>query len=243
MGSPYFYLEFLLSWLDLLKEAGYRNPSIFVLEYTLVPDSRFPKQIEEAIAGYEHVLATVGDPGRVCVSGDSAGGTIILSLLLHLANMDRYRDMMDTVGELRLAKPALAVLISPWVTLVSDRHYNTKSDYLNAGRLHTYARGYSGDSILSDDPLLSPGRCRDVSWWYRSCPPQGLFVEYGNEEVFAPEIKDLVRFWKRNGINVSDQGQFGGIHAWTVASLFLSSESNRRLKGLKGLVQKIRDSI
>ncbi|KAI3336463.1 Alpha/Beta hydrolase protein [Xylariaceae sp. AK1471] len=243
MGSSYFYLEFLLSWLDLLKKAGYDNPSIFALEYTLVPDNSFPKQIEEAIAGYEHVLLTVGDSRRVCVSGDSAGATIILSLLLHLANMDRHVDMIDRVAKWRLAKPTLAVLISPWVTLVSDRHHNTRSDYLDTRHLHIYAQEYSGDGTSSDDPLLSPGRCRDVSWWYRACPPQGLFVAYGNEEVFAPDIEDLVWFWRRNGINVSGQGQYGGIHAWPIASLFLSSEPNRRLEGLKALVQKIKETI
>lgn len=113
MGSSYFYLEFLLSWLDLLKKAGYENPSIFALEYTLVPDDSFPKQLEEAIAGYEHVLSMVGDPGKVCVSGDSAGATIIISLLLHLANMDRHADMMDGTAKWHLAKPASLFLYPP----------------------------------------------------------------------------------------------------------------------------------
>ncbi|KAI0858937.1 Alpha/Beta hydrolase protein [Xylaria cubensis] len=223
MGSSYFYLEFLLAWLDLLKKAGYENPSIFALEYTLVPDKSFPRQLEEAIAGYEHVLSTMGDPGKVCVSGDSAGATIMVSLLLHLANIDRHVDMMDGTGKWRLAKPALAVLISPWVTLVSERHYNTKSDYLDASRLHLYAE-------------------EDISWWHRACPPRGLFVEYGNEEVFAPEIGELVQFLKTGGVDITSRGQFGGIHAWPVASLFLS-ESNKRLEGLKALVRDIRDNI
>ncbi|KAI0544595.1 Alpha/Beta hydrolase protein [Xylaria curta] len=242
MGSSYFYLEFLLAWLDLLKNAGYENPSIFALEYTLVPDKSFPKQLEEAIAGYEHVLSTVGDPGKVCVSGDSAGAAIMLSLLLHLANIDCHVDMMDGTGKWRLAKPALAVLVSPWVTLVSERHYNTKSDYLDASRLHIYAKEYAGDDLSSNDCLLSPGRCRDISWWHRACPPRGLFVEYGNEEVFAPDIRELVQFLKTGGVDITSRGELGGIHAWPVASLFLS-ESNKRLKGLKALVRDIRDNI
>jgi acetyl esterase/lipase len=243
MGSAYFYLEFLLSWLNLLKQAGYKNPSIFALEYTLVPDGSFPKQLEEAIAGYEHVLSKVGDPGKVCVSGDSAGATIILSLLLHLANMSRHADVMDEVAKWHLPKPALAVLISPWVTLVSDRHSNTRSDYLDTKRLHIYSQEYSGKYISSHDRLLSPGQCRDISWWRRACPPSGLFMEYGNEEVFAREIEDLVQFWKRNGIKVTGHGEYGGIHAWPVASLFLSSQSNTRLRGVNTLVQEIRENI
>ncbi|KAI0194172.1 cation efflux family-domain-containing protein [Astrocystis sublimbata] len=242
MGSSYFYLEFLLSWLELLKKAGYANPSIFALEYTLVPDASFPKQLEEAIAGYEHVLSTVGDPAKVCVSGDSAGATIMVSLLLHLANMNRHADTLDGTGKWRLAKPALAVMISPWVTLVSDRHSNTKSDYLDARRLHIYAEDYAGKNVPSDDCLLSPGRCKDISWWQRACPSGGIFVEYGDEEVFAADIRELARFLKENGVRITSRGQFGGIHAWPVASLFLS-QSDKRLNGLKRVVQEIKDNI
>lgn len=73
MGSTYFYLEFLLSWLSLLKVSGYRNPAIFSIEYTLVPDSSFPTQLDEMVAGYEHVVEMACDPSIVCVAGDSAG--------------------------------------------------------------------------------------------------------------------------------------------------------------------------
>ncbi|KAJ8125329.1 hypothetical protein O1611_g8310 [Lasiodiplodia mahajangana] len=242
MGSSHFYMEFLLSWLELLKKAGYANPSIFALDYSLVPDGRFPKQLEEAIAGYEHVLSTVGDPGRVCVSGDSAGATIILSLLLYLANNGRRLDLVDGIEKRGLKKPALAVLVSPWVTLVSDRHHNTRSDYLDIRRLHLYADEYTRDAASLKDYIASPGQCRDISWWRKACPPRGLFVAYGNEEVFAPEIGELVQIWKKGGIKVTSRGEVGGIHAWPVASLFLS-ESNKRLEGLKALVEEIRDNI
>jgi len=45
LGSSHFYLEFLITMLDLLKEAGYRAPAIFSLEYTLVPDQAYPVQV------------------------------------------------------------------------------------------------------------------------------------------------------------------------------------------------------
>ncbi|GAW26531.1 putative alpha beta-hydrolase [Rosellinia necatrix] len=242
MGSSYFYLEFLFAWLDLLKKAGYNNPSIFALEYTLVPDGSFPKQLEEATAGYEHVLSMVGEPGRVCISGDSAGATIVLSLLLHLANMDHRVDKVNGAGKRWLRKPALAVLISPWVTLASDRYRNTESDYLDAGQLHTYAKQYAGDVVLANNHLLSPGLCRDILMWQQACPSQGILIAYGHEEVFAPDIEALVQFWKKGGMEITSRGELGGIHAWPVVSLFLS-ESNRRLEGLNVLVQGIRANI
>src|SRR3569833_3354868 len=93
MGSTWFYLEFLLSWLHLLRCSGYKNPAIFALEYTLVPDGVFPTQLVEALHGYEHVLSFARDPAKVVVSGDSAGAAIVLSLLLYLSQRARKPDV------------------------------------------------------------------------------------------------------------------------------------------------------
>ena len=81
MGSSYFYLEFLLAWVTILREAGYRNPALFALEYTLVPEATFPQQLNEAKTGYEHVLSLVKTSTQICVGGDSAGATIIIIIL------------------------------------------------------------------------------------------------------------------------------------------------------------------
>ena len=62
MGSSYFYLEFLMAWIDLLKDSGYKNPAIFALEYDLVPDAQFPTQLEQAMAGYDYVCSITQDP-------------------------------------------------------------------------------------------------------------------------------------------------------------------------------------
>ncbi|KAL7626226.1 hypothetical protein AAE478_002996 [Parahypoxylon ruwenzoriense] len=246
MGSGYFYLEFLLTWLSLLGKSGhgYGNPAVFALEYTLVPGGSFPTQLEEAIAGYEHVLSTVRDPHKICVSGDSAGATIVLGLLLHLANISSHFEKMDGTGAWRLTKPAMAVLISPWVTLISNSHRNTTSDYLDVENLHRYARQYAaGGKISMDDPLLSPGNCRDISWWKRAAPSKGIYMTYGTQEIFAPEIEDLVNFLGENDVKVQSREEKGGIHAWPVAGLFLSSSPWDRQEGLRALVQEIRDNI
>ena len=243
MGSWHFYLEFLLTWLSLLGESGYRNPAIFALEYTLVPDACFPTQLQEAIASYEHVLARVGDPGKICVSGDSAGASIMLSLLLHLSHVSRHSEKMNELGTWQLPKPGMAAFISPWVTLVSDKHRNTRSDYLDADNLHAYGHQYCGGKVAIDDPLISPGNCRDVSWWRRACPSKGIHVAYGAEEVFASDIQDFVKFLDGNHIKVSSRREAGGIHAWPVACLFLSTSPEERQKGLRDLIMHIREKI
>jgi acetyl esterase/lipase len=225
MGSSYFYLEFLMTWLLVLVNAEYKNPAIFALEYTLVPDASYPTQIKEALASYDYVLGIVKDPSIICVSGDSAGAILVLSFLLH------------HVGR----KPALALLISPWVTLVSRSDVQTQSDYLDMAQLRQYGRQFAGDAIDVDDPLVSPGRCKDSFWWKRASPAKGIFVTYGAEEVLTPEIEDLVNVLERANVEIETRKERGGIHAWPVASLFLSDGENERLSGLRTMTQKVRE--
>lgn len=225
MGSPYFYLEFLLTWLSLLKQAGYRNPAVFGLDYTLVPDSSFPTQLAEMVSGYEHVLGMAGsDPSIVCVAGDSAGGTLTLSLLLHLAHpvsASKGRHLPE--DSRHLEKPGMAVLISPWPTLQSALYQNNRSDFLDVPALHLYAAQYAGRVDLLDDPVASPGNCTKLAWLKEASPTKGLHIVYGKEEVFAPEIEQFVQRMDKAGTLVTSQGEKGGNHAWPVASLFLSS--------------------
>ncbi|KAG0647643.1 Meiotically up-regulated [Hyphodiscus hymeniophilus] len=242
MGSSYFYLEFLLAWLTLLKRVGYRNPAILALEYTLVPDQSYPVQLQQAIAGYKHALAITKDSSKICVSGDSAGGTLILSLLLHLANSSSELNGSSLAAAQSMV-PAMAVLISPWTTLVSSKDRNTPSDYLDVTNLHHYAHQYARNKISIHDPLISPGKCKDVSWWRQASPSKGFFITYGAEEVFAPEIRDLVATLEKAGLKVEAQDQKDGIHAWPVAALFLSSTREERQKGLKSIVERIRERM
>jgi acetyl esterase/lipase len=239
MGSSYFYLEYLLTWLSVLGSAGYKNPAIFALEYTLVPDASFPTQVDETLQAYEHVLAVAQDPSIVCVSGDSAGATLILCLLLRLGDNRANRDGKKLLPP----KPALAVLISPWATLVSTRHKNTASDYLDVQQLRRYGTHFAGNRIPSTDPLVSPGCCKDILWWKRSSPTQGIIITYGTEEVLAPEIESLIDTLREAQVTVKSNAEIGGIHAWPVASLFLSSSREDRLDGLLTITNEIRQRI
>ena len=233
MGSCYFYLEFLLAWVSLLKEGGYRNPAMFSLEYTLVPDAVYPTQLKETVTGYDYVSSIVGDPSRICVSGDSAGATLILSLLLHIAKQPGYENR----------RPGYAALISPWTTLFSTQNRNTASDYLDANQLHMYGRQYAGSEENLDDPLASPGVCKDGTWWAKASPSKGYCILYGSEEVFGPELRDLVSLWRKSGCAVSVREEPGGIHAWPVASLFLCDTQAERQKGLRDIVKMVKKAI
>ncbi|KAI5239992.1 Arylacetamide deacetylase-like protein [Aureobasidium subglaciale] len=234
MGSSFFYLEFLLAWVGILKESGYSNPALFALEYTLVPDSTYPSQVHETLSGYEYVLSKISDSSRIVVSGDSAGATLMLSLLLYMSQEPKLRTQL----------PGLGIMISPWTVIVSPKNKDTPSDYLNASSLHLYGSQYIGSKASASDSLVSPGKCRDKEWWKRASPSKGWFFVYGAEEVFAPETVDLVNFLKdevKTEVGVHEEK--GWIHAWPVVKLFLCDGQKERQSGLRSMTKVIQSRL
>jgi acetyl esterase/lipase len=225
MGSSYFYMEFLLAWVTLLKRQGFENPALFALEYTLVPDAVYPKQIQECYFSYQHVLSIVEDPSKICVSGDSAGATLILSLLLYLSD-----------SELGDQLPGHACMISPWVSIISENNRNTPSDFLDASSLRLYGSQYIGTKVPIDDPLVSPGHCKDPRRWAQASPSKGWSFLFGSEEVLGPETRSLIEVLKKSGQEVDVHEEEGQIHAWPVALLYLGETRDERLHGLGDIV-------
>jgi acetyl esterase/lipase len=225
MGSAYFYLEFLIAWVAMLKAKGFRYPAIFALEYSLVPDETWPQQFNETRASYRFLCDYLGDGSRICVSGDSAGATLILSLLL----------WNEKAGE-HVPRPGLAVLLSPWTHLVSELNQNTQSDYLDADSLHLYASQYAGRASV-DDVVVSPGQTR--TGWHLSAPVNGYHIIFGAEEVFAPGIREMVKSMKRSGASVETAQEDAAIHAWPVVNLFLANSPKDRLRGLRQMTEVV----
>jgi acetyl esterase/lipase len=230
MGSSYFYLEFLMAWVTRLQDKGYKNPACFALEYTLVPDAKWPTQFNETRAGYTFLRESFGDgsAAKICVSGDSAGGTLILSMLLQPGALGQEPQFAA------LERPGLAVLLSPWTHLVSDLNQNTPSDYLDRNSLHLYARQYAGTGAQNDE-VMSPGL--SISRWKHASPTEGYRIIYGSEEVFAPGIQDTIDSIRKDGAVVKAQKLDAGIHAWPVVNLFLGETREERLQGLDLMVE------
>ncbi|EHY56400.1 hypothetical protein ABEF92_006644 [Exophiala dermatitidis] len=225
MGSAYFYLEFLMAWATRLKQSGFRNPAVFALEYTLVPDAQWPTQFKETVAGYNFLCETFGEgsAAKISVSGDSAGATLVLSMLLHLEGDEQNPNNQ------RLSRPTLAILLSPWTHLVSELNRNTASDYLDKDSLHLYARQYAGGAATTDN-LISPGL--STSGWKKASPLEGYCIVYGAEEVFSPAIDETIAHMENEGATVKAYRQEAGIHAWPVVNLFLGDSREERLYGL-----------
>lgn len=92
--------------------AKFAQAQVLAIHYRRVPEHPFPAQIEDAVAGFKHLVRAGFKPEHIAVAGDSAGGT--LSLLVTKA-----LEMEGVAGPrcLVMMSPAFnAALNSPSVT-------------------------------------------------------------------------------------------------------------------------------
>ncbi|SPO02854.1 uncharacterized protein DNG_05531 [Cephalotrichum gorgonifer] len=168
MGSTHFYLEFLISFHSLLGRY-FNNPAIFAIEYSLAPGTQYPRQPAEVLNGYAHALSVAKSASRVCVMGDSAGGSLGLTLLSDISKAAKPSDT-------RSQRPAYMVLISPWMTLVSDNHHTSTEDYLSVSSLHKFARLYAPDKAGSGVVESASASVAMRLGWKSFSPQYGYFI-------------------------------------------------------------------
>jgi acetyl esterase/lipase len=118
--------------------------SIFSLDYTLAPRASFPKQVEETAAAYEYLVNTLKiDPSKLVLMGESAGAHLALSFLtnLHLQSINHPVALPQKPSSL-LPKPAMAILVSPWIDLLTSNPRAKeleKRDFLSKSTLDLYS--------------------------------------------------------------------------------------------------------
>jgi len=229
MGSPSFNLEYLMALHSMLRKA-FKNPAVFAIEYTLVPTTQYPTQPHEVLNGYAQVLHVAKSKDIICLMGDSAGGTLALTLLRDLKTQQaKHLDILDQL-------PALVILISPWVTLVSDNHQESASDYVSVSRLHQFAQLYAPDKMRGGVlDKASPASMIHHNWKAHT-PKFGYIVWQGEDEVLAKDISAMVHHLMELGVPIHVEKRPAGsrsLHVWPIISFFLGGNQERRLEEMR----------
>lgn len=144
--------------------------------------TRFPAAVQDALTYYSYVVSLGVHPKNIILSGDSAGGNIVLALMRHLESI----QLSDSPG---LPLPGGAVVFSPWVEVTPNagQDYkvcrNATSDILDPDFLQWGAESYLGTSGSSKEtaaytsPLNHP---------FRTSIP--LYIHAGGAEAFCQSI-------------------------------------------------------
>ncbi|KUI53122.1 hypothetical protein VP1G_00379 [Cytospora mali] len=102
-GGAYFFGSVDMHRYQMQRHARKLKARVFAPDYRLSPQFPFPCGLQDCLAAYLYLL-TVQEPNTIILAGDSAGGGMVLSMLV-------------TLRDQGIPLPAGAVLISPWCDL------------------------------------------------------------------------------------------------------------------------------
>ena len=182
--------------------------SFFGLEYSLAPETKFPAQVEEVVAGYKYLLDDQKiDASKIAVLGNSAGGHLALCLI---ASLHGYQ----------LPKPGKGLFLkSPWIDLECSKRAryedNKYTDYVSLSALVKSSKDLLGKATGKDaiefvdfTQPLSGG----ISW--KDVMPNRVWLSAGSHELLLHDIEEFSRCLEKDGVNAEFEVEPGGVHSW-----------------------------
>ena len=172
---------------------------MWIPDYRLAPEHPFPAALEDARRCYFWLIEHRNiNTSNLVVMGDSAGGNLMLSLLISL------RDKEEPM-------PASGVGISPWTDLLNrgeSFQENKPFDYLNKEQADRMARNYAGQKSRTE-PLISP-----VEADLKGLPP--LYLQAGESECLHDMIERFVQKARESGVEVTFDTWEEMVHVFTL---------------------------
>jgi acetyl esterase len=175
---------------SLVQRLSQRSGAVAVsVDYRLTPEHRFPAPVDDAYAAvkwaHDHAAAIGGDPSRLAVGGDSAGGNLAA--------------VVTQLARERGPRLAFQLLIYPAVgfTRDSESMQMFSHGYLfGVAEMQMAVDQYISDPSQLSDPRLFPLLARDFS----HLPP--AFVISCGYEIMRDDIEEYARRLRAAGVPV-----------------------------------------
>jgi acetyl esterase/lipase len=157
---------------------------VLLPEYRLAPEHPFPAALEDAVRAFVALVDGGRPPEQIAVAGDSAGGGLVMSMLL-------------TLRDRGLPQPATATLLCPWIDLTGRTQRPPRDAPLvfSPTEAQRFAGIYTGGHPL-DDPVLTPLET-DLS----GLPP--LLVQAATGDSVLEEAQRLVEHARACGVEAA----------------------------------------
>ncbi len=186
--------------------------------YRLAPEHKFPAALEDIANVYRELLAQGYQGQDIVMAGDSAGGGILLSTLMHLRDEN-------------LPLPACGVLLSPVTDLtLSGESYlgNQSKDPILGAMPNSSTEYYHGDAA-ADDPLVSP-----LFGDFAGFPP--LLVQVGSRERLLDDSLRLKENADAAGNKLTVEVWNRMPHVWQLLPM---PESKRAVKRITQFIRSV----
>ncbi len=173
---------------------------VFSVDYRLAPEYIFPAPVDDAVTAYEYLLSRGYQAHRIIPAGISAGGTLVIDLLL-------------SVRDKGVPLPPAGVCMSPFVDMLFEGESMTKNidnDWLTPEILETIRTVYLAGHD-PQDPLASPV-CARLSGLPR------LYIQAGTHEILLSDIASFVDKARWAGVPVRFEIWEGMFHLWQLFS-------------------------
>lgn len=214
------YVKPITTQLNLLwkiKKSLPPTSSICLLSYSLASGSQYPIQLRQAVSILSYLVMDQGKkPGKVLQSspllcflrsshsqlvlcGDSAGASLVLSVLSHLLHPH------PCVPELKLSEPLCgAAVVSPWGdfrTSAASYARNADNDSIDGPILRKWSAFFMNSAQA--DNYNQPFRASDDWWRNLDSVLQDLLITAGTDEVL---VDDIEAFAKRIEVGITEIG-------------------------------------
>jgi acetyl esterase len=183
--------------------AGYL---VFNIDYRLAPHYRFPAAHEDACAAYlwvvKHCARFGGDPSRIVVAGESAGGNLALGVAV-ASSYDRPEDWAQRVYR-ESVRPAAVQPIMPYLQVSNPvrQALNPGAGYFSVNVAHDIANAYLGvhrtqssAETLMADPIRVLEECGAPQ---RAFPR--VFSGVGTADLCCEDVMRLESVCRRHAI-------------------------------------------
>lgn len=185
--------------------ASAMRATAYSMDYRMAPEAPFPAAVDDALACYRALIDDGVSPGKIAISGDSAGGGLTLACAL-------------SVRDAGLPQPACLLPISPWADLTNTGwSYAAKGEsdpMINQENISKFSATYLAGTDAKT-PLASPCYA-DLS----GLAP--MLIQVGSEECL---LSDSILLAERAGaakVDVQLQIWPDMIHVWHFFHAFLS---------------------